>query len=338
MAALFDKISLLPHRKRLWTAVAITFTVATLLTVWGIYGIGQYGLALFVLTPMFVGFSSAALYGYKHSITRRTAFRVSLLTISLMTIGLLVCAIEGIICIVMAAPIALLLVWVGSMLGHILVSRKPPTTANALLALALFIPLTGFVESRSGMKEGDLKAVHTSVRINASREEVWKHVTEFPELAPPHEFLFKAGIAYPINASIKGQGVGAIRYCNFSTGSFVEPITSWQVPELLSFDVEQCPRPMTELSFWDVDAPHLHEYFVSKKGQFRLIRISDHETLLEGTTWYHNRIKPNFYWNLWSDYIVHAIHERVLNHIKQTSELESTSNLERDRINHLHYN
>ena len=77
---------------------------------------------------------------------------------------------------------------------------------------------------------------------------------------------------------------------------------------------------MKELSFWDVDAPHLHDYFVSKKGQFKLIKISDNETLLEGTTWYSNKIKPNFYWNIWSDYIVHEIHNRVLTHIKQTSE------------------
>jgi hypothetical protein len=77
---------------------------------------------------------------------------------------------------------------------------------------------------------------------------------------------------------------------------------------------------MKELSFWDIDAPHLHDYFVSKKGQFRLVKLSESETLLEGTTWYYNRIKPGFYWDLWSNYIVHQIHIRVLTHIKQVSE------------------
>jgi hypothetical protein len=41
----------------------------------------------------------------------------------------------------------------------------------------------------------------------------------------------------------------------------------------------------------------------------------------EGTTWYVNKIKPGLYWTLWSDNIVHKIHNRVLEHIKTQSEL-----------------
>jgi len=44
--------------------------------------------------------------------------------------------------------------------------------------------------------------------------------------------------------------------------------------------------------------------------------------LLEGTTWYYHNIKPAAYWQLWSDYIIHKIHVRVLNHIKFNSENE----------------
>jgi hypothetical protein len=43
--------------------------------------------------------------------------------------------------------------------------------------------------------------------------------------------------------------------------------------------------------------------------------------MLEGTTWYINKIKPGFYWKLWSDFIVHKIHNRVLEHIKVQAEL-----------------
>lgn len=315
---LLEKISLLPDKKRWWTSISITFVIASLMTIIGIYGIGQYGLALFILTPLFVGISSTALYGYNHQISKVTAFTISAVTISLMTLALLIFAIEGIICIAMATPMALLLIWLGSLIGRLVISKKPSSTMTTLVALALFIPLTSFVENKT--EENDIISVTTSVKIHASSETVWKNVVVFPELKAPTEFLFKAGIAYPINASIAGKGEGAIRYCNFTTGSFVEPITKWDEPNLLSFNVIQSPQPMKELSFWDVDAPHLHDYFISKKGQFKLIKISDNETLLEGTTWYYNKIKPNFYWNIWSDYIVHEIHNRVLTHIKQISE------------------
>jgi hypothetical protein len=71
---------------------------------------------------------------------------------------------------------------------------------------------------------------------------------------------------------------------------------------------------------YQIDAPHLHDYFVSKKGQFKLTKLANGNTLLEGTTWYYHNIRPAFYWRLWSNYIVHKIHERVLVNIKEKSE------------------
>lgn len=73
--------------------------------------------------------------------------------------------------------------------------------------------------------------------------------------------------------------------------------------------------------FWDnVHPPHLDGYFKSHKGQFKLTKISETQTLLEGTTWYSIDLSPEIYWAFWSEYIIHAIHERVLNHIKNVSE------------------
>ena len=77
---------------------------------------------------------------------------------------------------------------------------------------------------------------------------------------------------------------------------------------------------MKELSFYDINAPHLHHYFVSKQGQFKLTKLENGKTLLEGTTWYYHDIRPVFYWRLWSEYIIHKIHLRVLTHIKETTE------------------
>ena len=137
----------------------------------------------------------------------------------------------------------------------------------------------------------------------------------------PDEWLFKTGIAYPTHAEIKGSGVGAVRYCNFTTGSFVEPITTWNEPTLLQFDVLDQPTPMRELNpFWDVHPPHLDGYFQSKKGQFELVQLDNGKTLVEGTTWYHIHIHPVAYWDFWSEYILHEIHYRVLKHIKKECE------------------
>lgn len=309
-------------------AIAVTVAIAGLTTLWGIYGIGQYGIALFIFTPLFIGACPVVLYGIKKEITRKEAFKLAILSLIVYATGLLAFAIEGLICIAMATPIGLLLVWLGSLLGHALVKRTPNNAPSAMFFFFLAIPATAWMEQ--GHKPLPAPVV-TAIDIQASPEAVWKNVVEFPELEEPDEFIFKTGIAYPINATIQGSGVGAVRNCNFTTGSFVEPITVWDEPRLLRFDVLEQPEPMKELSFWDVNAPHLHDYFVSKQGQFRITPLSNGHTLLEGTTWYYHNIKPNWYWRIWSNHIIHKIHYRVLSHIKKNAEEEAKSGSARIR-------
>ena len=95
----------------------------------------------------------------------------------------------------------------------------------------------------------------------------------FPPIASPPDGIFRLGVAYPLSARINGSGVGAIRYCTFSTGSFVEPITSWEPPHLIAFDVTSSPEPMQEFSpYRDLHAPHLKDYMVSHHGEFRILQ------------------------------------------------------------------
>lgn len=303
-----------PHRKVLTVALISFFSV--LLTCFSIYGAGSYGIALFILVPLFIGAGSTIVYGYNRKITRAEAWEISWITLVVFSFGLMACAVEGLICIVMAAPFAFALTWVGSLIGQTLLNRTMKSGIY-LIILMCSIPATAFVEKDN---RSELTSVTTTVDIKADPETVWQNVIRFPRLKIPRELLFKTGIAYPIDAQIDGHGVGAVRRCNFTTGSFVEPITVWDEPKLLKFAVQEQPAPMKEISFWDIDAPHLHDYFVSKQGQFRLVKLKNGYTRLSGTTWYYHNIRPAFYWRIWSNYIIHAIHERVLSGIKANAE------------------
>ena len=166
-----------------------------------------------------------------------------------------------------------------------------------------------------------LLEVKSSVVVNAPPEKVWQNVVSFSELPPPEELIFKLGVAYPIRAEINGHGPGALRYCQFSTGPFVEPIEVWDAPRLLRFSVTHNPEPMEEWTpYRSVHPPHLEGFLESKGGQFRLVPLAEGRTLLEGTTWYHHHMWPAGYWQVWSDSIIHQIHLRVLNHVKKLSE------------------
>jgi hypothetical protein len=166
--------------------------------------------------------------------------------------------------------------------------------------------------------------VRSTIDIAAPPEQVWKYVVKFPELPEPREWFFRAGLAYPTRVRLEGLGSGAMRYCDFSTGPFVEPIEVWDEPRLLRFRVTESPAPMREWSpYAQVQPKHLHGYFMSKEGQFQLTRLANGHTLLAGTSWYQHGLWPAEYWRWWSDAIIHRIHLRVLNHIRTLAEQEA---------------
>ena len=176
----------------------------------------------------------------------------------------------------------------------------------------------GFEEK--SLPPSPLLSVRSKVIVNAPPEKVWNNVVTFSELPPADDWLFDLGIACPTCATIEGTGVGAIRYCNFTTGPFVEPITVWDEPNVLAFDVTKQPAPMKELSPYDIHPPHLDGHLQSKRGEFRLERIDGDRTRLTGTTWYKHNMWPAFYWKIWSDFLIGRIHDRVLQHVKNLSE------------------
>jgi hypothetical protein len=101
----------------------------------------------------------------------------------------------------------------------------------------------------------------------------------------------------------------------------VEPITTWDAPRRLSFDVAAQPPARKEWSpFRHVHPPHLDGSLRSRRGEFRLIALDGGRTRLEGSTWYELSMYPATYWKAWSDGLIHAIHHRVLRHVKQSSE------------------
>jgi hypothetical protein len=281
----------------------------------------DYAFGLFVWLPLVLGATSTLILAHKNTATRKTLRNNAYLTLLIFCVGLLFFAWEGVICLLMAAPIGFVFTYFGFLIGRTLSkSKMSNSTPTVIILLMLSVPALMAFEDNIKTSD-DLRSVTTSIEINASPETVWKNVVSFPQLKDPTEFIFRTGIAFPINATINGQGVGAVRLCNFTTGSFVEPITTWDEPKLLRFSVEQQPEPMKEMSPYDIHPTHLHGYWVSKQGQFKLTALPNGHTLLEGTTWYVNKIKPNIYWTIWSDYIVHKIHKRVLEHIKTQAEL-----------------
>jgi uncharacterized membrane protein YhaH (DUF805 family) len=288
------------------------------LFLFSVYVNGRYGPVLFLGVPFLLGVCAAVVYNHSGLKTYRGTILVAITSVAISAGALLLFTLEGIVCVAMAFPLALPLTIGGATLGWALVSAKPPSAADLSLAV-IALPLLSAVE-RLWMPPGTFVVV-TKTEIDAPPEAVWPNVVRFTELPEPDSWLFRTGVAYPLRARIEGSGVGAVRRCEFSTGAFVEPITVWDEPRRLAFDVIEQPDPMEEWSFYgNVHPPHLDESFRSVRGEFRLVALADGRTRLEGRTWYTLDIHPTWYWRLLSEPLVHAIHARVLKHIKALSE------------------
>lgn len=298
--------------------VGISLVLALLMIAISVLGFQAYGIALFVGLPFVLGLCTTLIFTAHEERRLWDCIKVSLGSLVMLGLGILAVAMEGVICVLMATPLALVLTLLGTAVAWTLQTKRRHNATQGVL-LMLFLPGFMGIEKAADFAPPRIEAV-TTLDIAAPPEVVWEHVVRFSELPPPSHWILKTGIAYPIRAEIKGSGVGAIRHCVFSTGPFVEPIEVWNPPHHLKFSVSSQPAPMKELTPYRINPPHLDHFLRSEAGQFVLTPLPNGGTRLAGTTWYVHQIWPAPYWQLWSDAIIHSIHTEVLQHIKHLSE------------------
>ncbi|MBW7904311.1 MAG: SRPBCC family protein [Phycisphaerae bacterium] len=288
----------------------------------GVVWFQTYGWAVFVGLPFLIGLLVVALLGRELAQNWAVCASAALAAMAVSAMGMLLLAMEGAICLLMAAPPAVAIGLLGATTAHVIL--RVPVTRNRGFPIACVAPVIMLVlpglEAWHGAQP-ERRTVTTEIIIDAPPHVVWQNVIDFPELPPATEWLFRFGVACPVRAEIDGRGVGAVRRCIFTTGTFVEPIDVWEPGRRLRFAVTENPPPLRELSpFGDIRPPHLHGFLESRAGEFELTLLPDGRTRLVGRTWYENHMWPADYWRLWSDAIIHEIHGRVLRHIATLSE------------------
>lgn len=303
-------------------AILMPLPFALAFTALSVAVLQNYGWGVFVGIPFALPMISVIIYGYHHPRRLGECLSLGMLWLLVAYAMLLVLAYEGLICLIMALPLAVPVVLLGAAVGYLIQSRPLRSRDASRLVLIVLASLPATIGAESATRPGPpLFEVRTALEIEATPGRVWDHVIDFEPLPPPDDWTIRTGLAYPIRAEIHGHGVGAVRRCEFSTGPFIEPIEVWDEPRLLRFAVTSNPPPMREWNpFAEIHPPHLDRFLVSRRGEFRLTPIAGGRTLLEGTTWYQHHMWPAAYWKLWSDLIIHRIHRRVLEHIKRSAE------------------
>jgi uncharacterized membrane protein YhaH (DUF805 family) len=320
-------VSLLLPKSKWGSATFSAITGATFGCALGwftIRGLGNYGWTLFLAIPFFMGFLAVWLYCYARPRNFTECIGVAMWSVAICGVIIIGLAMDGIFCVVMSAPIAAALAFLGAYLAYAIQSmRRMAAQSGAVLSLFLAIPLMASTEFLAPLTTPEFKT-HTSIEISAPPEIVWQHITSFPRIDAPLNTVFRLGISYPLEAQISGTGLTADRKCVFSSGAFREPILVWEEGKHFAFGVSEEPPLMKEWSpYSSIHVRHLEDHdFRPERADFYLTALPGGRTRLDGWTTYTNRMWPAAYWGLWTDAILHQIHLRVFRQVKALAEAD----------------
>jgi hypothetical protein len=244
----------------------------------------------------------------------------------MLSVGVLVFRVEGIICLVMAAPIVVPLILIGARVGYVLVHRSARVSPPAA-ALVVILGLGASLFAEMLPREAPTFTVTDAVDIAAPAPAVWNALIHLGSLGQPQDLLFRLGVACPRRVDIYGTGVGAHRVCTLTTGQLDEEITTWQPSHRLQWVSVSTPPPMKELNpFGETDPPHLHGFYRSVSGQFEFQALGHDSTRVIRSSSYQHNMYPAAYWRLWCDYVAHRGHVYVLDVLKATAEQKAPLN------------
>jgi len=286
------------------------------LTVLSTQWFGEYGWSLFVA----LGAISTRLYLRRHPATLKEAQRVSYLSVLCVGGLLFGLALEGLVCLVMATPIALLLAAMGgSVVWQIHRAHSNKSNATLMGVVVLSLPAL-FAGEPLGRPEAPTFTVQSEVFVATAPDRLWPLVVDVAGIPPDKRLWSRLGMATFRRAWTEGQGVGSIRYCEFDTGVAREPVEVWDPPRHLQLRVETTPAPLKELSIHEhIHAPHLKGFYEVRSADFLLEPVAG-GTRLIGTTRYRHGLWPAEYWAWWCGHVVTDLQLRVLTHAKHQAE------------------
>ena len=230
------------------TGAILTGLVGSLAVYLGVQSIGVYGWGVFVALPFCMGMASVLIHTYHRPQTLASCLLVSVVSVLVVGIVLFALAVEGLICIMMAVPVATPLAMLGGLFGFLLQRNKHVVPQGSMMCVLAILPLTLTGLEKVKAIDPPVSIVETSIRIHAPADKVWRNLVAFSDIPPSTDWLFRLGVAQPIRAMIDGNGVGALRRCDFSTGTFVERIEGWEENRYFAFSIVSPAEGMREFS------------------------------------------------------------------------------------------
>lgn len=282
---------------------------------------GSYGITLFLTIPITIGFIIGYLSHFKD-------FSIGkILTIGgkiagglvIISVILIVCGIEGAICIIMALPFIAFAILIGYSVGLILGNLDKARYTGSVLLFFLLINPASYIFDTYAKPIQD--TVTTEIIVNAPSEKVWKLLSTEVKFNKPDFILFEKGVSYPQSIKLTEHNGKSVYTCTTNNDKINLNIDEFTDNKKVKFSLENQTVPMKEVTpYEEIDAKHLHDYFIVDYGEISLEKLSENKTKITAKTQYSYKIAPKWYWKKWSNYILDKMQGHVLNSIKNQSE------------------
>lgn len=267
-------------------------------------GLANYGLFLFIILPLGLGFSLNALPNWKWVVYGAAVALVSFL------LSIVVAGLEGLLCVAMAVVAILPFIFLGYALAF-LVTRYRKLEKEHKFKVLLF-PLVVFIFGAPIEKwmtaAPERFEIKTEILLPYSSTEVYNAIKSVDTLTGQPTILMKLGLPIPRKCVLEKETIGGKRTCYFDGGTIEEVITHLEKGRTLDMDVVDYNLTGTN---WLNFHRAIYKFEAIAESQCRLTRI----------TVYSSTLRPEFYWRPLTEEAINEEHGYVF------------KNLERDLMN-----
>ena len=149
------------------TGAILTGLVGSLAVYLGVQSIGVYGWGVFVALPFCMGMASVLIHTHHRPQTLASCLLVSVVSVLVVGVVLFALAVEGLVCIMMAVPVATPLAMLGGVFGFLVQRNKHVVPQGSMMCVLAILPLTLTGVEKIKDIDPPLSIVETSIRIHA---------------------------------------------------------------------------------------------------------------------------------------------------------------------------
>jgi len=268
-------------------------------------GLADYSWILFVLLPVVLGISIGGLPN------KKWAYYGAIMAAVIFLILLLIGQLSGFICILMALPLLIPLIFLGSIITHLAkrYSEIKSTDSLSVLLLPLLLFLIAAPTERFFKEEKkQVIKVTTEQVYNYSPGQVYDAIKSVDTLIADKPFLMKFDLPVPTKCVLEKEAVGGIRTCyfkggnlsggDFGGGTITEKITELTKGKVLRMDV-------TDYNLIG------RKWLGFKEAVYYFDSVAVNKCKLTRVTTYTSELTPRMYWEPLEKMGIRQEHEYV---------------------------